>query len=62
MPNPTDFSTFLTQFQSPKFRSLRPAQADVLHAYNSFLGNNDIGIELPTGGGKTLIALLISEL
>jgi superfamily II DNA or RNA helicase len=34
----------------------------MLEAYNEFLAKSDIGIELPTGAGKTLIALLICEL
>src|SRR5712692_9248748 len=61
MPNATDFAAFLQSFQSQKFRALRPAQAYVLEQYNNFLRKSDIGIELPTGAGKTLIALLISE-
>jgi hypothetical protein len=61
MPNATDFAAFLQSFQSQKFQALRPAQAYVLEQYNNFLMKGDIGIELPTGAGKTLIALLISE-
>jgi superfamily II DNA or RNA helicase len=62
MPNRTDFDAFLQSFQSPKFQRLRNAQADILVNYNAYLGHSDLGIELPTGAGKTLIALLISEL
>jgi hypothetical protein len=61
MPSQTDFSALLTSFQSAKFQVLRPAQTGVLERYNDFLAKSDIGIELPTGAGKTLIALLISE-
>ncbi len=57
----TDFASFLESFQSQKFRALRPAQAEVLQQYNNFLNKSDIGVELPTGAGKTLIALLIAE-
>jgi hypothetical protein len=62
MPVRTDFAAFLSSFQSQKFRALRPAQGAMLEAYNEFLAKSDIGIELPTGAGKTLIALLICEL
>ena len=62
MPNSTDFDAFLRSFQSGKFQGLRGAQAFVLDQYNNFLGANDVGVELPTGAGKTLIALLVAEL
>src|SRR5258706_9719632 len=62
MPNPTDFAAFLRSFQSQKFQELRAAQAYVLSQYNTFLATSDVGVELPTGAGKTLIALLIAEL
>src|SRR3954470_19870631 len=61
MPNPTDFEAFLGTLNSQKFRALRPAQAHVLEQYNLALAGHDVGIELPTGAGKTLIALLIAE-
>ena len=61
MPNATDFATFLQSFKSPKFQALRASQAYVLEQYNNFLVKTDIGVELPTGAGKTLISLLISE-
>jgi superfamily II DNA or RNA helicase len=61
MPNPTDFGAFLGTLNSQKFRALRPAQAHVLEQYNLALAGHDVGIELPTGAGKTLIALLIAE-
>lgn len=62
MPISQDYSQFLQSFQSTKFRELRPAQGYVLEQYSSEYSNqNDVGIELPTGAGKTLIALLISE-
>src|SRR5256885_255546 len=62
MPNPTDFAGFLTSLESEKFRGLRAAQGYVLDQYNRFLATRDVGVELPTGAGKTLIALLVAEL
>lgn len=57
-----DYSQFLASFQSGKFRELWPAQAYVLDAYsNTFASKPDVAIELPTGGGKTPIALLVAE-
>jgi RAD3-like DEAD/DEAH box helicase len=61
MPNPTDFEAFLRSLRSQKFQAFRPAQAYVLNQYNNFLQKPDVGVELPTGAGKTLIALLVSE-
>src|SRR5713101_7304390 len=61
MPTPTNFPDFLSSFHSQKFQGLRPAQQYILDQYNLFLDRADIGIELPTGAGKTLIALLIAE-
>jgi Type III restriction enzyme, res subunit len=62
MPNRADFVAFLQSFQSAKFQTLRNAQAEALENYNAYLARPDLGIELPTGAGKTLIALFISEL
>lgn len=57
-----DFAQFLSSFQSSKFQRLRDAQAYVLHEYStSYISCPDVAIELPTGAGKTLIALLIAE-
>ncbi len=61
MPGRTDFEALLQSFQSRKFQVLRPAQAHILIGYNDFLDKSDVAIELPTGSGKTLIALLIAE-
>src|SRR5947209_4096809 len=62
MPLQRDYTEFLTSFASNKFQLLWPAQAYVLNAYTSaFLSKSDVAIELPTGAGKTLIALLIAE-
>jgi len=61
MPHPIDFGAFLGTLNSQKFRALRPAQAHVLEQYNPAIEGHDVAIELPTGAGKTLIALLIAE-
>jgi hypothetical protein len=62
MPAAIDYSEFLSSFQSPKFKKLWPAQKHVLDLYSAeFAECSDVAIELPTGGGKTLIALLIAE-
>ncbi|MCY3820116.1 MAG: DEAD/DEAH box helicase family protein [Gammaproteobacteria bacterium] len=62
MPNAADFDVFLRSFGSIKFQGLRDAQAFVLDRYNRVLDTSDVGVELPTGAGKTLIALLVAEL
>ena len=58
-----DFDQYLESLGSKKFQSLWPAQKHILDAYGTqFLDAKDakdVGIELPTGAGKTLIALLI---
>jgi len=57
-----NYMEFLTSFTSSKFQSLWPAQAHMLDAYAmTFSSEPDVAIELPTGAGKTLIALLIAE-
>ncbi len=62
MPITGDYSSFLASFGSSKFQALWPAQAYVLSAYNDvYTSKPDVAIELPTGAGKTLIALLIAE-
>jgi hypothetical protein len=55
------YSAFLTSLQSAKFEALWPAQRHILDQYGTFEGKSDVGIELPTGAGKTLIALLVAE-
>jgi len=57
-----DFDEFLTSFKSNKFQALWPAQTHVLRCYAAdFTSKRDVAIELPTGAGKTLIALLVAE-
>ena len=55
-----NFEKYLEDLGSNKFQQLWSAQKHILNAYETKFGNaKDIGIELPTGAGKTLIALLI---
>ena len=57
-----DFEERLTAFASPAFPSLRAGQRFVLSKYASdHLDTLDLGIEMPTGEGKTLLALLIAD-
>jgi hypothetical protein len=62
MPIDRDYSQFLLSFRSAKFQSLRGGQDHVLREYAAHYGSSpDVAIELPTGAGKTLTALLIAE-
>ena len=62
MPTNRDYDQFLISFRSEKFQSLRDAQDYVLREYSAkFHARPDVAIELPTGAGKTLAALLIAE-
>ena len=57
-----DYAHFLNDLSSAKFRSLWPAQAYVLRTYEAeYRKQRDVAVELPTGAGKTPIALLIAE-
>lgn len=52
----------LAAFASPTFRVLRAEQTDVLLAVRQMHTQTpDLAIELPTGSGKTLIALLLAH-
>jgi hypothetical protein len=54
-----DYASYLESLNSSKFEKLLPAQAYVLSEYaRGYAEKCDIGVELPTGAGKTLIALL----
>jgi hypothetical protein len=56
------FEERLASFSSPSLQGLRPAQLRALATYDEVRSSStDIGIELPTGAGKTLIALLIAD-
>jgi len=62
MPGAVDYQTLLKDLDSSQFCSLRLAQAEMLHRYaEGFTKGRDVAIELPTGAGKSLIALLIGE-
>ena len=62
MPGEIDYAALLTELGSNKFTALRPAQAEALETYRrSYTDEADIALELPTGAGKSLIALLICE-
>src|ERR1700739_4385859 len=58
---PASFSEFLHALNSTKFQERWPAQDHILGKYNEFSAVADLAVELPTGAGKTLIALLIAE-
>ena len=56
------YADFLSELDSAKFQTLRPVQEQVLGEYlDQFGKTKDVAVELPTGAGKTLIALLIAE-
>ena len=62
MPIARDYDEFLKSFSSAKFERLWPAQRQTLGIYSTdHIDTNDLAMELPTGAGKTLIALLIAE-
>lgn len=44
-----------------RITGLLSQQADTLRSYMDHLDDSDLALELPTGGGKTLIGLLIAE-
>jgi len=57
-----NFQEQLDSFDGNTFGSLRAPQLDVLTQYDAmYQTSSDIGIELPTGAGKTLVALLIAD-
>jgi hypothetical protein len=60
--SPPDFEQRLAGFRSPDFPELRPGQRLVLAKYAAeHLATPDLAIEMPTGEGKTLLALLIAD-
>lgn len=62
MPGDVDYAALLQSLNSSAFTELRPAQAAALESYaTSHSATPDLAIELPTGAGKSLIALLICE-
>lgn len=58
----TDFNQRLGSFNSSRFPTLRAAQDAALRGYAAQSAASDVAIELPTGFGKTLVALLIGDL
>lgn len=57
-----DFAGDLKSLRSGKFSGLWPAQEHILKVYDEqYSQEPSVGIELPTGAGKTLIALLIAR-
>jgi hypothetical protein len=62
VPGDLDYEELLAELASPNFHEFRPAQAAVLETYRfTYTQSADLAVELPTGAGKTLIALLIAE-
>jgi hypothetical protein len=61
MPIQRDYKQYLARLNSAKFRQLFPQQVAVLTDYAAtFVDRKDVAVELPTGAGKTPIALLIA--
>ncbi len=61
MPGERNYVKYLANFGSAKFSILWPGQEYVLERYSQeYAGKQDVAIELPTGAGKTLIALLVA--
>ncbi len=56
-----DFAKRLTGFGSARYTELRPPQARALEGYVRHSSELDLAVELPTGYGKTLVALLIAD-
>ena len=62
MASSPNFAERLSAFASTHFTELRPGQKLVLDAYAAdHLTTADLAIEMPTGDGKTLLALLIAD-
>ncbi len=59
---PIDLEHLVAPTKETRFAKLFPAQAEILRIYAADAHElSDMAIELPTGGGKTLLALLILE-
>ncbi|MEU4321435.1 helicase C-terminal domain-containing protein [Nocardia fluminea] len=62
MPGDIDYTSLLSELGSSEFSKLRPGQLAALEQYSTkHSATADLAIELPTGAGKSLIALLIGE-
>jgi hypothetical protein len=57
-----DFDARLVSFRSARYHNLRPSQQLALRGYVAHRSARDIAAELPTGYGKTLVALLVADL
>lgn len=62
MNDPVDFAERLAEFGSDRYEKLRSSQEGALAGYARHLGEHDVAVELPTGYGKTLVALLAADL
>lgn len=62
MDDPLDFVSRLASFESAQYEELRPDQLRALEGYAAHVDADDIAVELPTGYGKTLVALMIADL
>jgi replicative superfamily II helicase len=63
MPGAIEYVHLLSELDSATFTDLRPAQVAALERYSAdHSATPDLAIELPTGAGKSLIALLIWDL
>ncbi len=61
---PADIEALFKELKnrSPNIRDLFAHQADILRDYyQNHINSRDVSLELPTGSGKTLVGLLISE-
>jgi hypothetical protein len=62
MSGNVNYQELFAGFRSGRFPNLRASQDAVLSTYSaSYTQRPDVAIELPTGAGKSLIALLIGE-
>ncbi|ACU72915.1 DEAD-like helicase [Catenulispora acidiphila DSM 44928] len=62
-PLDVDFEARLAAFASSKFTKLRTGQRLVLQEYAAtHTATRDLAVEMPTGDGKTLVALLVADL
>ena len=60
--NVEDFVQRLTSFRSTDYVNLKEGQKRALKGYAEHILESDLAIELPTGYGKTLVALLIADM
>ena len=59
---PLDYKSLIQPISGTKFQILRPAQEYILNEYTVNTHKlHDLAVELPTGAGKTLLALLILD-